>query len=235
MKWLKVLTWESSDPLRGYVLVLTIGIVAIFLKISLIKGVSFILMSKPKVLLQYSIFTMFSFKAYIACSLGISFLVSLAIRGERDEGGVYFTYSLPYNPRLIFLAKIASAYILSLTTLTVVHALLFFSHFSSEPRIASITVLRSLPTLVIFYAIVLLYIVALSSISASLLPNASTAGILSFFLIFGISDNIREFNPVLTLHDVFIKSNYRALLPYFLVSIVLIPLSIEIMSRRDIR
>ena len=232
MKGLKLVVWESEDPIKGYMLILTSAILAFIMKMSLIRMTFFMLMSAPRQMLNYPLFTMFSYNAYVVIILGASFLIALTLRGERDEGSAYFIYSLPISMRGIILAKIMSVYLSSLLVISVTHVLIFLLHFSSSYSIK--VVLKFLPIILSFYASLLLYIVSISTLSSLLIPNAPTVGILSFFLIFLLS-NLKFLNPTITVQEVLVGNYVKALLPYLMISIVVLPTSIWLFVRRDVR
>lgn len=232
MKGLKLVVWESNDPIKGYILLILAGISAFFMKMNLIKAVPLILSNTPQSWLHNSLFIMFSVGTYVPVSLGVSLLTALTIRGERDDGSSYFLYSLPVSIRTIILSKIVGVYVHFLAIILITHILLFSLHFSSTNSLK--VVAAHFHVLLAFYASVLLYIVSLSALFSVLVPNAPIAGMLSFFTVFVLT-YVKIFNPVLTLQNIAIENELKTLLPYLVVSAVLIPAAIEISARRDVR
>ncbi|BAD86127.1 ABC-type transport system, probable permease component [Thermococcus kodakarensis KOD1] len=232
MKGLKLVVWESNDPIKGYILVILAGISAFFMKMNLIKAVPLILSNTPQSWLHNSLFIMFSVSTYVPVSLGVSLLTALTIRGERDDGSSYFLYSLPVSIRTIILSKIVGVYVHFLALILTTHILLFSLHFSSTNSLK--VVAAHFHVLLAFYASVLLYIVSLSALFSVLVPNAPIASMLSFFTVFVLT-YVKIFNPVLTLQNIAIENELKTLLPYLVVSAALIPAAIEISARRDVR
>ncbi|MDK2868916.1 MAG: type transport system permease protein [Pyrococcus sp.] len=234
MRGLRLIAWESNDTIRGYILISMTLVLAIFMKAALMKGGPIIITTGPVSMLNHSLFGMFSFNVYIVITFAISLITSLRIRGEIDEGSAYFIYSLPYPKRFLVFTKILVTYLTSLLTIITTHILIFFLHFSSMYEKAIITIVSNIHILFTFYSLILLYLISLAMFFSSILPNAPISSLFSFFSAFGLA-NLKIFNPTIKIQEILTGNYLLSLLPYLLVSFTLIPISIELICRRDIR
>ncbi|WP_258084158.1 ABC transporter permease [Thermococcus thermotolerans] len=113
----------------------------------------------------------FTGNVYLLLALLVPFLVTLAVRLERDEGVALSVYSLPVSRVKILLAKFLAAFLALFLFVFSVYLLVFGMHFSTTPD----AVLSALKTHIIpmafFYLSALLFMTSVAALIAIASPN----------------------------------------------------------------
>ncbi|NJE02818.1 ABC transporter permease [Thermococcus sp. MV11] len=114
----------------------------------------------------------FTGDVYLLLAILVPFIITLAVRLERDEGVALSVYSLPLSRVEVLLAKFLAALLALFLFVFAVHLLVFALHFSATPdAVAGVLVTHAVPV-AWFYLMVLLFMVSLAALVAVLSPNA---------------------------------------------------------------
>ncbi|ASJ09410.1 hypothetical protein A3L11_09280 [Thermococcus siculi] len=126
----------------------------------------------------------FTGDVYLLLALLVPFLVTLAVRLERDEGVALSVYSLPVSRVRILLAKFLAAFLLLLIFVFSVHLLVFTLHFAATPEaVAEVLKVQTIP-MAFFYLSALLFMVSVAAVVAIASPNTYISIFGGFVLLY---------------------------------------------------
>ena len=129
--------------------------------------------------------TAFTGDVYLILAILVPFIITLAVRLERDEGVALSVYSLPVSRVKILLAKFLAAFLTLFLFVFTVYLLVFALHFSATID----AVLSALKThtlqMAFFYLSVLLFMTSIAALIAIASPNTYISifgGFISLYL-----------------------------------------------------
>ncbi|NJE00193.1 hypothetical protein E3E26_10470 [Thermococcus sp. LS1] len=113
----------------------------------------------------------FTGDVYLLLALLVPFIITLAVRLERDEGVALSVYSLPVSRAKILLAKFLAAFITLFLFVFAVYLLVFAIHFAATPdAVISVLGIYTVP-MAFFYFAVLLFMTSVAALIAIASPN----------------------------------------------------------------
>ncbi|AEK72028.1 hypothetical protein GQS_00625 [Thermococcus sp. 4557] len=113
----------------------------------------------------------FTGDVYLILAILVPFIITLAVRLERDEGVALSVYSLPVSRVKILLAKFLAAFLALFLFVFSVHLLVFGLHFSATPG-AVLSVLKTHTLqMAFFYLSALLFMTSVAALIAIASPN----------------------------------------------------------------
>ncbi|ASJ07333.1 ABC transporter permease [Thermococcus pacificus] len=126
----------------------------------------------------------FTGDVYLLLALLVPFLVTLAVRLERDEGVALSVYSLPVSRVRILLAKFLAAFLVLFIFVFSVHLLLFYLHFADTPKaVIGVLKVQAIP-MAFFYLSALLFMVSVAAVVAIASPNTYVSIFGGFVLLY---------------------------------------------------
>ncbi|MCD6559262.1 MAG: ABC transporter permease subunit [Palaeococcus sp.] len=178
--------YEVQEPIKLYILTFFSILVSAVHKVFLLKQMGQFISSSPLFPLPRFFVDMAQFNGplYFLAAIFIPFIVALSVREERDEGTALSIYALPYSKKAILTIKFISNFLLLVSCFFVVHVLVFFLHFSETPEAAFKSLLAGAPFLLLFYAVVIFYMLSMSSFIAVSSPNMYVAILVSFLILY---------------------------------------------------
>ncbi|QDA31347.1 hypothetical protein FH039_06680 [Thermococcus indicus] len=115
--------------------------------------------------------TAFTGDVYLILAILVPFIITLAVRLERDEGVALSVYSLPVSRVRILLAKFLAAFLALFLFAFSVYLLVFGMHFSATPG-AVLSVLKiHTAQMAFFYFSALLFMTSVAALIAIASPN----------------------------------------------------------------
>nr|WP_240924264.1 ABC transporter permease [Thermococcus sp. 21S7] len=113
----------------------------------------------------------FTGDVYLLLAILVPFIITLAVRLERDEGVALSVYSLPVSRVKILLAKFLAAFLTLFIFVFSVHLLLFYLHFADTPKaVIEVLKVQTVP-MAFFYLSALLFMVSVAAVVAITSPN----------------------------------------------------------------
>ncbi|NJE76198.1 ABC transporter permease [Thermococcus sp. ES12] len=113
----------------------------------------------------------FTGDVYLLLAILVPFIITLAVRLERDEGVALSVYSLPVSRVKILLAKFLAVLLVLFLFLLSVHVLVFALHFAATPdAVTGVLRVYTVP-MVFFYLAVLFFMTSVAAVIAIASPN----------------------------------------------------------------
>jgi len=223
--------YELQEPTKLSILLFFSVLVSAAHKVFLLKQAGQVLSTYPLFPLPELFVDMAQLNTpfYVLASLMASFIVGISARTERDLGVALSIYALPYSRRAILTAKFFSNFLLLVMYSLAIHILVFILHFSGTLEGALGALTAGIPSLILFYAVFMCYIVSISSFIAISSPNTYVAILASFLaLYFPVLANIGWLVPT-------IGTDLNALKTPAFLSVIFFIAYILMGERRDVR
>jgi len=116
--------------------------------------------------------TAFTGDVYLLLALLVPFIMTLAVRLERDEGVALSIYSLPVSRAGVLASKFLAVFLTLFVFLLSTHILIFVLHFAATPgAVVGVLRIHTIP-MAFFYASVLLFMISVAAVVSILSPNA---------------------------------------------------------------
>ncbi|NJE10519.1 ABC transporter permease [Thermococcus sp. MAR1] len=115
--------------------------------------------------------TAFTGDVYLLLAILVPFIITLAVRLERDEGVALSVYSLPVSRVRILLAKFLAAFLVLFIFIFAVYLLVFALHFSATPDAVLSALKVHVAQMAFFYLSVLLFMTSVAALIAIASPN----------------------------------------------------------------